>query len=392
MKKRVISGLAALALVLSGGGCLNAVQTVVGNVAGSGFDIAASAVTYKTNSDYEYYVENGGIVIKDYISDATDVIIPSEIDGLPVVKLGESSFYRKDIDSVVIPGTVEIIGDSAFAGCTALSSVTLNEGLVTIGYIAFFNCEKLKTLFVPRSVKNILSGAIGHYGVRYNSNSWSNNGVYDDFTIYCYRNSQARLYAVDNKLKYEIITGITKVNPAVTATVGTTTTDLEWEAVSGAQKYAVCGYTNGAWKTLAETSDTSYTLKGLSAGTGYKIAVIAMFDSAWYEDYSKAVSFTTNAAPVTAAYPEIVGIVKNKQYHQFRIEWEPVKGAQKYGIAVFLANKWKVINQDIPASVTTFTSPKLKEGSTYRLVICAKVNGSWDTSKIEKRAVSITVS
>ena len=92
----------------------------------------------------------------------------------------------------------------------------------------------------------------------------------------------------------------------------------------------------------------------------------------------------------THEYPKVTGIEYSESSHQFRLKWTPVSGATRYGIAVKLANKWKVEGYADNGS-TTFTSPRLKPGSTYQIVICAKVNGNWDTSKIESRSFTVTV-
>ena len=99
----------------------------------------------------------------------------------------------------------------------------------------------------------------------------------------------------------------------------------------------------------------------------------------------------TDPSETTAVYPVVTGVTYNSQYHQFRVSWSPVPGAQNYGIAVYLAGKWKVQTQTIPAGTTSFTSPKLKAGQTYKLVVAAKVNGKWDTNKLDRRAVTVTV-
>ena len=103
-------------------------------------------------------------------------------------------------------------------------------------------------------------------------------------------------------------------------------------------------------------------------------------------------AFQIEAIPDTVSTtPTVSSIAYNEKYHQFRINWSAVDGAQNYGVAVYLAGKWKVQKQDIPASTTSFTSPKLKAGQTYRMVVCAKVNGKWDISNIEKRAFNVTI-
>ena len=78
----------------------------------------------------------------------------------------------------------------------------------------------------------------------------------------------------------------------------------------------------------------------------------------------------------------------NSKFHQFRLNWTEVKGAEEYGIAVKLADKWKV---QAYTDKTAFTSPKLKSGSKYDMVICAKVNGKWETTDFTKRAFTIAV-
>ncbi len=77
-------------------------------------------------------------------------------------------------------------------------------------------------------------------------------------------------------------------------------------------------------------------------------------------------------------------------YHQVRFTWDKVEGADRYGIAVYLAGKWRVQAQNI--TDTTYTSPKnLTLGRTYRVAIAARVNGKWDTANAIKHAGIVTI-
>ncbi len=174
-------------------------------------------------------------------------------------------------------------------------------------------------------------------------------------------------------------------NPTISYISGDNCVKLTWTSVKNAEKYAVCGYINNKWQKLAEGSDTSYIVKNLKAGTEYKVAVIAMTDGEWNTDFSNAITVSSNSV-----YPEVASVEYNEEFHQFRIKWSAVPNAQQYGIAVKLSGKWK-IRKIVDAKTTTFTSPKLTPGKTYEMVICAKVNGEWDTSRIANRTFKVTI-
>ena len=55
----------------------------------------------------------------------------------------------------VIPSSVTSIGDSAFSGCSSLTSVTIPDSVTSIGMWAFFDCSSLTSITIPASVKSI---------------------------------------------------------------------------------------------------------------------------------------------------------------------------------------------------------------------------------------------
>ncbi len=82
--------------------------------------------------------------------------------------------------------------------------------------------------------------------------------------------------------------------------------------------------------------------------------------------------------------------IARKKYHQVRFTWDKVEGADRYGVAVYLAGKWKVQDKNITG--TSYTTPKsLTPGKTYKVAIAARVNGKWDTANAIKNAVTVTV-
>ena len=88
--------------------------------------------------------------------------------------------------------------------------------------------------------------------------------------------------------------------------------------------------------------------------------------------------------------PNMLRAEYSSEYHQIRFRWDPINGAEKYGIAVYLSGKWKV-QAYVDADTTKYVTPKLTSGQNYQTVICAKVNGKLDTSALNSRAFTLTV-
>jgi hypothetical protein len=85
-------------------------------------------------------------------------------------------------------------------------------------------------------------------------------------------------------------------------------------------------------------------------------------------------------------YPINIKLEYSEENQQVRFTWDKVKRADRYGIAVYLAGKWKVQTQNI--TDTTYTTPKnLTPGITYKVAIAARVNGKWDTENAIKNYV-----
>ena len=181
-------------------------------------------------------------------------------------------------------------------------------------------------------------------------------------------------------------------NPTVKCdSVTTSSAKISWNKVSGVSKYGVYIYKNGKWTGLAETTANSYTVSGLAAGTSYKVAVLANNNGKYDGDYSKAITVTTQKSSTqTTDYPTNVKANYNTQYHQVQFVWDKVQGADKYGIAVYLAGKWRVQTSNV--TTNSYVTPKnLTPGMTYKVAVAARVNGKWNTTDPIKNAITVTV-
>ena len=97
---------------------------------------------------FHYREENGGAVITGYDGNASILTIPSTLNGLPVTAIGEHAFERANLTAVILPEGIVSIGWFAFYECQELSGVTLPNSVSSIGYAVFDGCPTL-TLRCP---------------------------------------------------------------------------------------------------------------------------------------------------------------------------------------------------------------------------------------------------
>jgi hypothetical protein len=73
---------------------------------------------------FAYEFTNGTVTITGYTGPGGAVVIPSEVNGVPVTGIGNGTFQLRDnVASVTIPNSVTSIGDNAFGYCTSLTSI-----------------------------------------------------------------------------------------------------------------------------------------------------------------------------------------------------------------------------------------------------------------------------
>lgn len=90
----------------------------------------------------------------------TDIVIPSEYNGMRVTKIKAFCFtYHDGLTSVTIPYGVTKIEESVFSDCTSLRSVNIPASVTSIGYAAFYGCTSLTDVKIPDSVTSVGSSA-----------------------------------------------------------------------------------------------------------------------------------------------------------------------------------------------------------------------------------------
>ena len=100
--------------------------------------------------------DDGNATITGYTGNVSALVIPDEIDGHKVVKLGNGVFKKhQEIVSVQIPDLITSIGVSAFRDCSNLENVNLPKNLISIGNRAFVRCTKIGKINLPKSLMEV---------------------------------------------------------------------------------------------------------------------------------------------------------------------------------------------------------------------------------------------
>lgn len=94
----------------------------------------------------------------------SEIVLPNEVNGLPVTTIGEKAFYTNTkLETIVIASSIKIIEQYAFSRCSFLKNITFenNSQLSYLKQEAFSYCKSLINIDLPENL--IL---IGDYAFR----------------------------------------------------------------------------------------------------------------------------------------------------------------------------------------------------------------------------------
>lgn len=139
----------------------------------------------------------------EYNGSSSEITIPSEYNGKPVIEIGERAFennivntviisdgvkrieeyafyYCAALESVSVPDSVAYIGEAAFAQCHSLKSVEIGKGVISIDDNAFLHCRSLLDIKLPANIQYIGQGAFENTAYYNNAENWTNKALYID--------------------------------------------------------------------------------------------------------------------------------------------------------------------------------------------------------------------
>lgn len=138
------------------------------------------------------------------------VTIPATVNGLKVVKVGNSAFVSCDkLESIIVPEGVKEISGEAFLSCKSVTDIQLPQTLQIIGENAFMLCTSLREITIPQNVTEFgysifwyCTSLVSIHSL--NCNPQNAKRAFDDGEI----SSQATLYVpIGCKAKYQATEG-----------------------------------------------------------------------------------------------------------------------------------------------------------------------------------------
>ena len=102
------------------------------------FQMASVTAFAETEGDFEYYRAWNAdeVYVTKYTGASTEVTVPAELGGYPVVEVHSNAFQGNEtITKVVLPESVREIGRYAFYGCWALAEIDLPKDSVSYTHL-----------------------------------------------------------------------------------------------------------------------------------------------------------------------------------------------------------------------------------------------------------------
>lgn len=212
MKKRFISLLVALSITLTflpmGAVAAPTNEIIQGN-------LKYTVNNYTVNDDGESVTVSG--TSESTSEKPTQLNIESSISSngknYTVTEIGNWAFKEwNTLTEVTLPNTVEIIGFQAFFKCSNLTKVIIPEGVRKIGQNAFNGCSQLTSITIPSTIENMNTAFSGNTAL---SHVTLTNGISEiSYSAFegCTGLTEVEIPSSVNKIRQDAFNGCTNLN------------------------------------------------------------------------------------------------------------------------------------------------------------------------------------
>lgn len=278
---------------------------------------------------------------------------------------------------------IKTIGEGAFRDCDELKKVIVGAKTKKIDVAAFMNCANLTYVELKYGVKTIKEGAFKkthktidkidpdpNYNIKVlipsSVTKIEKNIFLSDYSNQYYlepnpkakiitpKNSYAHKWAKKNDIKVQVfnVKKPSNVSKLKASEQTKTSVKLTYNAGKNAEVYEIYQLKSGSYKKIATTSNLSYTVKNLEAGTVYKFKVVSVNET----KTSAGKIISTATQPKKAVIKKIS--VKDKKV---TLSWKKVKGATGYEI--YRSTDGETFELVKDTVKLTYTSKRMKKGS-----------------------------
>lgn len=120
------------------------------------FSVVGYNIPTFSDGNFKYRMSDDGetAVLVSYHGTEADVVFPDTVNGLPVTGIDTAMcLCDPTLESIRIPGSVQTIGIRAFAQCTSLKTVVIDEGVIKLDKCCFGGCTELEEIRLPESLE-----------------------------------------------------------------------------------------------------------------------------------------------------------------------------------------------------------------------------------------------
>ena len=120
------------------------------------FSVSGYNIPTFFDGDFKYRMSDDGetAVLVSYNGTETDVVFPDSVNGLPVTGIDTAMcLCNPAVESIRIPGSVRTVGIRAFAQCSRLKTVVIDEGVTKLDKCCFGGCAELEEILLPESLE-----------------------------------------------------------------------------------------------------------------------------------------------------------------------------------------------------------------------------------------------